>query len=110
MPNLAGWGLTVDGVESSAPARLNEVYAELSADQRTVARQVLLRLTQPGEGPEDTRRRAPLSELTGGEGREDVERVVETMSAARLVVVTRDDATGEPAVEVAHEALIRAWP
>jgi N-acetylneuraminic acid mutarotase len=29
VPNLAGWGLTVDGDEGSAPARLNEVYAEL---------------------------------------------------------------------------------
>ena len=36
--------------------------------------------------------------------------MIEEMSAARLVVVTADGATGEPAVEVTHEALIRAWP
>ena len=39
-----------------------------------------------------------------------MDRVIEEMSAARLLVVTADDATGEPAVEVTHEALIRAWP
>ena len=98
------------GVGGALARRANEVYGGLSADQQAVARRVLLRLTQPGEGTEDTRRRASVAELTGDGDGEDVERVVEAMSAARLVVVTSDEATGEPAVEVTHEALIRAWP
>ncbi len=98
------------GVGGALARRANEVYAGLSADQQAVARRVLLRLTQPGEDTEDTRRRAPLAELTGGGGGDDARRVVEAMSAARLMVVTSDEVTGEPAVEVAHEALIRAWP
>jgi WD40 repeat protein len=98
------------GVGGALARRANEVYAELSGDQQTVARRVLLRLTQPGEGTEDTRRRAALAELVSDADPEPVEHVVEAMSAARLLVVARDDATGEPVVEVTHEALIRGWP
>jgi WD40 repeat protein len=98
------------GVGGALARRANEVYGGLSADQQAIARRVLLRLTQPGEGTEDTRRRAPLAELSGSGPREDVERVLEAMSGSRLVVVGTDEATGEPVVEVTHEALIRAWP
>ena len=98
------------GVGGALARRANDVYAGLGPDGQEVARRVLLRLTQPGEGTEDTRRRAPLAELVTGADGARVDRVIEEMSAARLVVVTADDATGEPAVEVTHEALIRAWP
>ncbi len=98
------------GVGGALARRANGVYASLGPDDQEVARRVLLRLTQPGEGTEDTRRRAPLAELATAADGARVERVIEEMSAARLVVVTADDATGEPVVEVTHEALIRAWP
>ena len=32
------------------------------------------------------------------------------MTDSRLVSVGRDDVSGEPVVELAHEALIREWP
>ena len=51
------------GVGGALARRANGVYAGLGPDDQEVARQVLLRLTQPGEGTEDTRRRAPLAEL-----------------------------------------------
>ena len=98
------------GVGGALAKRANAVYGELRPDEQEVARRVLLRLTQPGDGTEDTRRRATLTELVTDGDRAAVERVVDAMSAARLLVVTTDDATGEPAVEVAHEALIRGWP
>ena len=75
---------------------------------RAAAKQVLLRLTQPGEGAEDTRRPATLDEIATTRGAaEDVERVVQKLADARLVTTSGDD---DPIVEVSHEALIRAWP
>ena len=99
------------GVGGALANRANEVYGGLDAGQRDVARRVLLRLTQPGEGTDDTRRRAEIAELsvTADDG-PAVAHVVESLSGARLLTLTADEATGAPAVEIAHEALIREWP
>jgi hypothetical protein len=69
----------------------------------------LLRLTQPGEGTETTRRRASMAELvpTGTEA-SDVEEVVRRLVDARLITSSQD-ATGD-VLDVAHEALIKGWP
>ena len=47
------------GVEGALARRANAIYGAMSPERQAVARRVLLRLTQPGEGTEDTRRRAP---------------------------------------------------
>ena len=58
-----GW-LTTDayyeigGVQGALAQRADAVYEKLTLEQKDAARRVLLRLTQPGEGTEDTRRRA----------------------------------------------------
>ncbi len=99
------------GVAGALATRANAVYGALDPEGQAIARRVLLRLTQPGEGTEDTRRRAPVAELSlSPEEAPDVERVVETMAVARLLTRSTDEATGAPTVEVAHEALIRGWP
>ena len=99
------------GVGGAVARRANEVYDGLTPPQRAIARRVLLRLTQPGEGTEDTRRRAEVAELaTSPDERAEVDEILEAMSAARLVTLTTDPATGAPAAEVTHEALIRGWP
>lgn len=98
------------GVEGAIAQRAEAVYAELTADQRAAARRVLLRLTQPGEGTADTRRRVALAELvTRPEDHERIERVVDTLTAAHLLTAGRN-AEDEPQVELSHEALIRGWP
>ncbi|MDA0159823.1 TIR domain-containing protein [Solirubrobacter ginsenosidimutans] len=86
------------GVEGALAQRADEVFAHLTSAEQELARRALLRLTQPGEGTEDTRRRAPLSELAGNEP------AVDELVAARLLTIDNDE------VEVSHEALIRAWP
>ena len=44
-------------------------------------------------------------------GEEDeVDAVVGALAEARLVTTSGDEATGEPVVDVTHEALIRGWP
>ncbi len=83
----------------------------MSPERQAVARRVLLRLTQPGEGTEDTRRRATRAELVTRPGEEaEVDAVVDALAEARLLTTGTDEATGEPVVDVTHEALIRGWP
>ena len=64
-----------------------------------------MRLTELGEGSEDTRRRVARDELLGtGKDADTVANVLTTLGYARLITVDQNE------VEVAHEALIREWP
>jgi len=77
----------------------------LTPAQQTIARSIFLRLTELGEGTQDTRRRARLAELIPrSEDRPAVEAVIKILADARLIT------TDEGTVEVAHEELIREWP
>jgi hypothetical protein len=99
------------GVTGSLAKRADLVYEALPEAERAIARSVLLRLTQPGEGTEDTRRRAAFEELVGvGEEREAIEHVVSALTSARLLTTGTDPIGGERLVDVSHEALIRGWP
>ena len=96
----------VGGVHGALAKRADEVFDTLSHEQQQTVRRILLRLTQPGEGTEDTRRRASLQELrTWRSERNHIEQVVQTLTDARLLVAGQDEQ-----IEVAHEALIRGWP
>jgi WD40 repeat protein/class 3 adenylate cyclase len=103
--------LTLAGYEESGGVRgaiahtAETVWnAQLTPEQRTVARRVFLRLTELGEGTEDTRRRVARAELVSGADAPVADDVLAALADARLVTV------GEGTVEVAHEALIREWP
>ncbi|MBI4285092.1 MAG: hypothetical protein HY670_04215, partial [Chloroflexi bacterium] len=110
--------LTLEGywesgeVERAIAKRADTIYTAFTSDQQARARQILLRLTQPGEGTEDTRRRAAMSELVPRPSESDaVEGVVRALVDARLLTMSGDERTGgERAVDVSHEALIRGWP
>ena len=66
---------------------------------------MLLRLTEIGDGIEETRRRVDVDDLRTERGSQpDLDAVLSDLTDARLV--TLDAGT----VEVAHEALIREWP
>jgi WD40 repeat protein/DNA-binding SARP family transcriptional activator len=106
---LEGYRAT-GGVEGALSQRAEAVFGSLAGDERSVVRRVMLRLTQPGDGAADTRRRVAFSELVSREEeRATVERVVATLTDARLLT-TGGPPEGERHVEVAHEALIRGWP
>lgn len=82
-------------------------YQELTPEQQTIARSVFLRLTELGEGTQDTRRRVAFDELVPPApfgSTTQVEDVLVKLADARLIT------TSEGTVEVAHEALIREWP
>jgi len=88
------------GVKKAIAQTAESVYDKLTPDEQTIARGIFLRLTELGEGVQDTRRRVKLDEL----GTQDlVGKVLKTLTDARLVTTEEDSA------EVAHEALIREW-
>ena len=93
------------GVRSAIAETAESVFTDqLNRQQQELAREVFLRLTELGEGTEDTRRRAALNELV----RQSTEAtqlrtVLNTLAEARLITLNEDSA------EVAHEALIREW-
>ncbi len=107
----SGHTLTLKGYTDSGGVRgaishtAEAIYQRLLPEQQEIARRVFLRLTELGEGTEDTRRRAARRELTMREqDAAAVQEVLGILAEARLVTL------GEDTVEVAHEALIREWP
>jgi WD40 repeat protein/class 3 adenylate cyclase len=94
------------GVRGAIAQTAENVFRHvLTPQQQPIARSIFLRLTELGEGTQDTRRRAAVSELIPPQGdAADVEEVLVKLADARLIT------TGEGTVEVAHEALIREWP
>ncbi|HKQ51189.1 MAG TPA: TIR domain-containing protein, partial [Pyrinomonadaceae bacterium] len=97
------------GVEGAIAKRADAIYDSFTPEQQQIVRRIMLRLTQPGEGTEDTRRRATMDELVTRMGENKaVEDVTQTMANARLL--TTDEEPGKQVVEVSHEALIRGWP
>ncbi|MDX3732632.1 nSTAND1 domain-containing NTPase [Streptomyces caniscabiei] len=91
------------GVHGAIAATAEEAYARLSPGQRRTARQLLLRMVEPGQGTPDTRR--PLARTDMEEWADpEVPRVVEQLTGARLLTVNEDG------VQLTHEALITSWP
>jgi serine/threonine protein kinase/DNA-binding SARP family transcriptional activator/WD40 repeat protein len=94
------------GVRRAIARTAELVYnQELNEGEKGIARNIFLRLTEFGEGTEDTRRRVAYSEFGVDKARNGkTELVLATLADARLITLTEDH------VEVAHEALIREWP
>jgi len=90
------------GVHGAIAKTAEDTYRDLTLEKQQIARGIFLRLTELGEGNQDTRRRVRLNELENGS--DSVEEVLKVLADARLVT------TGKDSVEVAHEALIREWP
>src|SRR5262249_34447904 len=69
------------GIAQALQLRAEACYQMLAPEERLVARLILLRLTSPGEGREDTRRRVPRAELVfPGVPEERVEQVLRKLS------------------------------
>jgi WD40 repeat protein/class 3 adenylate cyclase len=95
------------GVKGAIARTADRVYeTEFSDGQRRIAHDIFVRLTELGEGAQDTRRRARLDEMMPRDSSRatEVRGVIVALADARLITV------GEETVEVAHEALIREWP
>ncbi|WP_420643307.1 GAF domain-containing protein [Candidatus Leptofilum sp.] len=104
MLTLSGYRAT-GGVKGAIAQSAENIYLDLPKSEQKIARSIFLRLTELGEGTQDTRRRVTLSELVPqNDSRSGVENVLKQLADARLLT------TSEDGVEVAHEALIREWP
>jgi len=99
--------LTVEGYNASGGIRgavartADRLYEGLPSDQRDVLRSVMLRLVSPSLEGDPVRRRLPSQPLM-----QDTERarVISLLVRSRLIT------TGDDTVELAHEAIARAWP
>lgn len=106
-----GHTLTLEGYHASGGVRgaiaetAESVFTDqLNHAQQELARDVFLRLTELGEGTEDTRRRAALNELVRQSGEAaQLRAVLNILAEARLITLN------EASAEVSHEALIREW-
>ncbi|MFI6603915.1 helix-turn-helix domain-containing protein [Nonomuraea sp. NPDC050536] len=92
------------GVRGAISHTAERVYGELTRDQQQAARLIFLRLSALGDGTDDTRRPIARAELDGLCDEVVIVEVLHRLAEARLIVLDDDR------VEVAHEALIRAWP
>lgn len=94
------------GVEGGLARRADAVLDGLDPAAAATARRVLVRLVEPGRGTDDTRRRARRGDLDPAWP--ELDAVLDTLTAERLL--TRDGDGDDATVELAHEALVRAWP
>ena len=92
------------GVEGALATRADAVLAGLSRHDQRLARAVLTGLVSADR----TRAVVSLAELRSGEGR-TVDRVVQHLAEARLVLVETDPERGTT-VELVHESLVERWP
>ena len=102
-----GRTLTVAGYQASGGIRgavaqsAESLYRELDPDQRRALHDLLLRLVSPGTQGEPVRTRLPRRQVVTHPTQDEL---VDRLVRSRLV--TSDDGV----VEIAHEALARAWP
>jgi hypothetical protein len=88
----------VGGIENALARTAEQTFDRLAEKDQASAKRLFLRLVVPGDGAEDTKRRVPRPDLDVADG------LLDRLAAARLVVVDRES------VELAHEALLKAWP
>jgi basic membrane lipoprotein Med (substrate-binding protein (PBP1-ABC) superfamily)/DNA-binding SARP family transcriptional activator len=99
------------GVEGALQRRASDLFDEFNAAQHAAARQVLLRLVVVGDDDQRSRRRVTAREIASiGIDTAVVQEVLRRFGEHRLVSFDSDPLTGAPTVEVAHEALLTAWP
>jgi len=101
----------IGGVPGALATRAESTFGRLTPAQQRATRQVMLRLVTVDQDSDDTRRRVRRSELESLEiPRPDLDAVLDSFTAQRLLLADRDPLTRGPTVEVAHEAILREWP
>ena len=102
------------GLSGALVLHAEAVYATFTdTREQEICRRLFLRLVQLGEGSEDTRRRASLSELLPDDPAqaEAVRAVIRRLADSRLITTEREESVaGEDTLEIAHEGLVRGWP
>jgi WD40 repeat protein len=94
------------GVGGALAKHADETLAKLPADHQPLVREIFRHLVT-SEGTRAVLSRDEAMQLLGGGAR--AESVLEQLVGSRLVVASEGEA-GHERIEVAHEALINAWP
>jgi WD40 repeat protein len=94
--------LDTGGINGAVASSADKVYNELTSEQQDLARQIFIRLVHIADDTADTRRRVPRSELVFPLG--EPQPVLDSFIDKRLITAGTDD------VEIAHDALLLAWP
>jgi WD40 repeat protein len=95
------------GIREAVAVSAQAVYDRLSPTRQDVARQVFTRLTATSDDGIDTAIAVTRAELYAGKDPgqvADVDAVLETFAAQRLLTLASDTA------EISHESLLTAWP
>jgi hypothetical protein len=117
---LGGWKGVLSRRANMVLDKFRKTPQENKTPQEKLCRELFLRLVQPGEGTEDTKRLVRWEELQAADpsDSEALEQVVWTLADERLITTGLAESYGEQpgrklaagaTVEVIHEALIRDW-
>jgi WD40 repeat protein len=101
-----------NGIALAIVSKADATLANLSAQQRSIARRIFLRLVQFGEGRADTRRQQAVAELDS-EKEESMlfNSTLQHLANNRLLTLTGGEKGGTSMqVDMAHEALLTGWP
>lgn len=109
-PRRAGGQPPLTGLQVAMARRADAALEALPPEQQAIARRILLRLVQFGEGRADTRRQQTLTALqTAAESPQDFQRTLEHLATRRLITLSGEKGDAGRA-DIAHEALIGGWP
>jgi hypothetical protein len=99
------------GITTAIATKADAVLANLTPEQQIIARRIVLRLIQFGEGRADTRRQQPVSALrTMSDDDELFEKTLRHLTHNRLLTLSGELGSLHKRVDIAHEALIVGWP
>ncbi len=99
------------GLAVALSRRADATMRALTPAQQAIAQRILLRLISFGEGRSDIRRQQSRGKLrAAGDAAADFEHVLQQMIADRLLITDDDGGGGEARIDLAHEAMIAAWP
>jgi WD40 repeat protein len=94
----------IGGLEKALAKYADNIFNPLSAADKEKAERIFIQLINPGEGTDDTKRKATRAEV----GKENWN-LVEFLANQRLVVTGWDESNQQETVEIIHEALIQEW-
>jgi len=103
----------IGGVGGALQRHAEEVFQSFTPLEKEACRRILLRLVQVDEQGRATKRRLNRDELISAADsqadREAAETVISKLTGERLLTVETASTKERPTVELAHEALLRAW-
>lgn len=107
----------IGGISGALEKHAEKTFLKFNQFERNQCKLIFMRLTQPGDGGEYTKRQTLITEIVpphkGSEmARESAIRVLQTLTSAGVRLITTNGsmiAEGRGYAEVSHEALIRNW-